>query len=63
MGGDLHHLELRDQNRHEGGVVLYVKNSIPMIERIDIESNCEVIQVVLSRGNAKVATGNLLPST
>lgn len=47
----------RDQNRHGGGVMLYVRSSISTIRRCDIETNCEVLWVELSLGTNKVLLG------
>ena len=55
-GGD-YTIFRRDQNRHGGGVMLYVKNSISAIRRIDLETNCEVLWVELSTGCSKVLLG------
>ena len=37
--------------------MLYVKNSISAIRRIDLETNCEVLWVELSTGPSKVLLG------
>lgn len=49
LGGD-YTIFRRDRNRHGGGVMLYVKNSISAIRRRDLETNCEVLWVELSTG-------------
>ena len=56
VGGD-YTIFRRDKNRHGGGVMLYVKNSISAIRRMDLETNCEVLWVELSTGPSKVLLG------
>ena len=56
VGGD-YTIFRRDRNRHGGGVMLCVKNSISAIRRIDLETNCEVLWVELSTGPSKVLLG------
>ena len=56
VGGD-YTIFRRDRNRHGGGVMLYVKNSISAIRRTDLETNCEVLWVELSTAPSKMLLG------
>ena len=52
----------RDRNRHGGGVMLILKDSIGATQRQDIETECELLWVEIASSPSSLPLGVLQPS-
>ena len=47
----------RDRDRHGGGVMIIIRNSLPALRRTDLETECEVLWVEIMRRNRPLLFG------